>query len=75
MAVLVWDANGNPLVWAEQEVVRLGFGFEDVAFEVFPERQVGDRDFANLLTLGEDRQPTPLVIAYSESPAACNASP
>jgi hypothetical protein len=43
MAFLIRDANANPPVRAKQILVRLGFCFEDVAFEVFPERHVGDR--------------------------------
>ncbi len=40
--------------------------FEDVPFEVQPERRVGDGQFADLLTLREDRQAAALVVEVLE---------
>jgi hypothetical protein len=47
-------------------VVGLGFDFDDVAFEVKPERRVGDGQFADLLALREDRQAAALVVEVLE---------
>jgi hypothetical protein len=45
----------NRALPAHEVVVRLGLDVEDVALEVEPERGVGDRQLAYLLSLGEDR--------------------
>jgi hypothetical protein len=47
-------------------VRRGGLGVEDVALEVVPERGVGDREVADLLALGEDRQALADVVEVLE---------
>ncbi len=42
------------------------FDFDDVAFEIEPERRVGDGQFADLLALREDRQGAALVVEVLE---------
>ncbi len=49
-----------------QVVVGLRLDFEDVPFEVQPERRVGDGQFAHLLALREDRQAAALVVEVLE---------
>jgi site-specific DNA recombinase len=49
-----------------QVMVGLRFDFEDMPFEIQPERGVGDGQLADLLALREDRQPSALVVEVLE---------
>jgi hypothetical protein len=59
-------AGARPAPAGKQVVVRLGPSFEDVALKVFPQRRIGERELADLLALGEDRQPATLVVKVLE---------
>jgi hypothetical protein len=66
MPMLVRAADRDRPLATKQVVVGLGLRVEDVALQVEPEVGVGDRQFADLLALGEDRQPSALMIEVFE---------
>jgi hypothetical protein len=59
-------AAEDRLLPAEQEVVGLGARLELELLEVVPERDVHDRELADALALGEDREPAAVRVEVLE---------
>jgi hypothetical protein len=57
---------GYRLLPCEQIIVRAGFLLNLQPPEVMPERDLGDRNFADRLAFREDRQPSPLMVEVLE---------